>query len=120
MHRIEVRLKSHLPDPAGRGLVKDIQDLGINSVNDARVVEVYWLDTHLAPEKLELICHELLADTLTQDYWYGQSEHADDAGRGYKIVEVAYNPGVTDPVKESVMKAILDLGILNVHAVATA
>ena len=29
MHRIEVRLKSHLPDARGLGLVKDIQDLGI-------------------------------------------------------------------------------------------
>ena len=54
MHRIEVRLKPHLPDPAGRGLVKDIQDLGINSVTDARIVDVYWLDANLAPEKLEL------------------------------------------------------------------
>ena len=33
---------------------------------------------------------------------------------------MAYNPGVTDPVKDSVMKAIKDLGILNVRAVATA
>jgi phosphoribosylformylglycinamidine synthase subunit PurSL len=120
MHRIEVRLKAHLPDPAGRGLVKDIQDLGINTVDDARVVDVYWLDSHLAPEKLELICHGLLADPVTQDYWYGQTEKVDDAGKGYKIVEVAYNAGVTDPVKESVMKAIVDLGIINVHAVATA
>jgi phosphoribosylformylglycinamidine synthase subunit PurSL len=120
MHRIEVRLKMHLPDPAGRGLVKDIQDLGINSVNDARIVDVYWLDTNLAPEKLELVCHGLLADTVTQDYWYGQCERVDDAARGYHIVEVAYNPGVTDPVKDSVMKAILDLGIPNVRAVATA
>ena len=28
---------------------------------------------------------------------------------------MAYNPGVTDPVKDSVMKAIKDLGIPNVH-----
>ncbi|MBN1191340.1 MAG: phosphoribosylformylglycinamidine synthase subunit PurL [Dehalococcoidales bacterium] len=120
MHRVEVRLKTHLPDPAGRGLVKDIQDLGINSIDDVRIVEVYWLDTHLAPEKLEIICNGLLADTVTQDYWYGQCERVDDQSNGYKVVEVAYNPGVTDPVKDSVMKAILDLGIPNVHAVATA
>ena len=56
MHKIEVRLKTHLPDPAGRGLVKDIQDLGINSVSDVRVVEIYWLDAFLAPEKVENLC----------------------------------------------------------------
>ena len=64
MHRIEVRLKSHLPDPAGRGLVKDIQDLGINSVTDARVVDVYWLDANLAPEKVELIAANCWRITL--------------------------------------------------------
>jgi phosphoribosylformylglycinamidine (FGAM) synthase PurS component len=120
MHRIEVRLKPHLPDPAGRGLVKDIQDLGINSVQDARIVDIYWLDTNLAPEKLELICHDLLADNVTQDYWYGQSGHIDDQGKGYRVVDVAYNPGVTDPVRDSVMKAIKDLGVPNVRGVATA
>ena len=58
---------------------------------------------------------------MTQDYWYGQTaEPNENADKDYKIVEVAYNPGVTDPVRDSVMKAIKDLGILNVHAVATA
>jgi len=120
MHRIEVRLKSYLPDPAGQGLVKDIQDIGISSVIDARVVDVYWLESNLAPEKLELIAGSLLADSVTQEYWYGQTEKIDERTKGYQVVEVAYNPGVTDPVKDSVMKAIKDLGIPNVRAVATA
>ncbi|HEX7476103.1 MAG TPA: phosphoribosylformylglycinamidine synthase subunit PurL [Dehalococcoidales bacterium] len=120
MHRIEVRLKSHLPDPAGRGLMKDIQDLCISSVIDARVVDVYFLESNLAAEKLELICNSLLADPVTQEYWYGQTEKVDDSAKGFQVVEVAYNAGVTDPVKDSVMKAIKDLGIPNVRAVATA
>jgi len=120
MHRIEVRLKPYLPDPAGQGLVKDIQDLGINSVTEVRVVEVYWLESNLSPEKLELICRSLLADKLTQEYFYDQSGKAEDESNGYQVVEVAYNAGVTDPVRDSVMKAIRDLGISNVRAVATA
>jgi phosphoribosylformylglycinamidine synthase II len=120
MHRIEVRLKTHLPDPVGRGLIKDVQDFGINSITDARVVDVYWLESNLAQDKLELIAGSLLADKVTQDYWYGQTVPVDDRAKGYKIVEVAYNAGVTDPVKDSVMKAIRDLGIINVRAVATA
>ena len=120
MHKIEVRLKAHLPDPAGRGLVKDIQDLGIQSVEDVRVVDIYWLEANLAPEKVELIASQLLADSVTQEYWYGQVEKPDDRSLGYQVVEVAYNAGVTDPVKDSVMKAIKDLGVPNVRAVATA
>ena len=70
--------------------------------------------------KLELICSSLLADAVTQEYWYGQTEKVDDRAKGFQVVEVAYNAGVTDPVKDSVMKAIKDLGIPNVRAVATA
>ena len=120
MHKIEVRLKPHLPDPAGKGLMKDIQDLGINSVNDARIVDIYWLDVNLSPEKLQQIASELLADKVTQDYSFGQTGQTDEASQGFRIIEVAYNAGVTDPVKDSVMKAIKDLGIPNVRAVATA
>ncbi|MBP1706358.1 MAG: phosphoribosylformylglycinamidine synthase [Chloroflexi bacterium] len=109
-----------MPDPSGRGLVKDIQDLGISSVEEARVVDVYWLDANLAPEKLELICSSLLADGVTQDYRYSKNGKMNNGDKDFKVVEVAYNAGVTDPVKDSVMKAIKDLGIPNVHAVSTA
>ena len=60
MHRVEVRLKSHLPDARGLGLVKDISDLGITTVSDVRVVDIYWLDADLAPAKLEMVCRILL------------------------------------------------------------
>jgi phosphoribosylformylglycinamidine synthase II len=120
MHRIEVSLKEHLPDPAGRGLVKDIQDLGVYSVIDVRIIDVYWLNAHLAPDKVELIAGSLLADSVTQDYRSGQAGQPEEAGDSYKVVEVAYNPGVTDPVKDSAIKAIKDLGIPNVSEVATA
>ena len=120
MHKIEVRLKPHLPDPAGKSLVKDIQDLGINSVTDVRIVDIYWLEANLSPEKLEQIAADLLSDKVTQDYWFGQNEPVNDENQGCHTIEVAYNAGVTDPVKDSVMKAIKDMDILNVRAVATA
>src|SRR4030042_1493657 len=118
MHRIEVRLKPHLPDPVGLGLVKDIHDLGINAVSDARVVDIYWLDAILPAKTVELICRDLLADNVTQDYAYDRITH--DHETDYHVVEVAYNPGVTDPVEDSLMKALRDLGVRNVKAVKTA
>jgi phosphoribosylformylglycinamidine synthase subunit PurSL len=118
MYRIEVRLKSHLPDPAGRGLIKDIQDMGISSVTDARVIDVYWLEANLMPEKVQLICSGLLSDSVTQEYCL--ADEPVNPGEDYHVVEVAYNAGVTDPVRDSVMKAIKDLGIPNVRGVATA
>ena len=68
MHRVEVRLKSHLPDARGLSLVRDIHDLGIITVSNVRVVDIYWLDADLAPDELDLICQSLLADAVTQEY----------------------------------------------------
>ena len=120
MHRVEVRLKSHLPDARGNGLAKDIHDLGITAVSAARVADIYWLDADLTPDELELICRRLLADPVTQDYFCGRSSLSkDEIDRSYHAVEVAHNAGVTDPVEDSALKAIRDLGLSNVRAVRT-
>ncbi|MBM4432891.1 MAG: phosphoribosylformylglycinamidine synthase, partial [Chloroflexi bacterium] len=119
MHRIEVRLKNHLPDAQGLGLVKDIHDLGITKVSDVRVVDVYWLDADLSPNKLDLICHSLLADPVTQEYQTKLPKAQGDVV-DLHTVEVIYNAGVTDPVEASIMKALNDLGVGEVKAVKTA
>jgi len=121
VHRVEIRLKSQLPDARGEGLVKDIADLGITTVAGVRVVDVYWLDGDLNPDKLAKIGSRLLADPVTQDYFCGQDTPSGvDAGTDYRTVEVAYNAGVVDPVEDSVLKAIRDLGISGIRAVKTA
>ena len=121
MQRVEVRLKSYLPDARGLGLVRDIFDLGIRTVSDVRVVDVYWLDANLTAEELDLIGRSLLADPVTQEYWYGQTNQEEgEVGAGYHAVEVAYHAGVTDPVEQTVMKALRDLGVGKVRRVKTA
>jgi len=163
MHRVEVRLKSHLPDARGLGLVRDIHDLGIKTVSNVRVVDIYWLDADLPPDSLDLVCRSLLADPVTQEYQYftlsidvkvnlndniegslegdnwgsekgrspslynpplspyqGEGDKGGEVTKHTHTVEVAYNAGVTDPVEETVLKAIKDLGIENVRAVKTA
>jgi len=124
MHRVEVSLKSHLPDARGLGLVRDIHDLGITTVSDVRVVDIYWLDADLTSDELDLICRELLADPVAEEYRYFASSpdiKSDKEGEGgaRHTIEVTYNAGVTDPVEETVMKAIRDLGI-SVRGVKTA
>ena len=121
MHRVEVFLKQHLPDPRGLGLVKDIHDLGITTVPDVRVVDIYWLDADLTPDRLDLICCDLLVDPITQEYKYGYSpQDTGKAGAACHTVEVGYNAGVADPVEDSIMKAIADLGVEGVRGVKTA
>jgi len=121
MHRIEIRLKADLPDVRGLSLIRDINDLGIASVNNIRVVDIYWLDADLTPHTLKLICRCLLADPVTQEYWYGQCSRPNgEAGIDYHSVEVAYNAGVTDPVEGTIIKALKDLGVAGVRGVKTA
>jgi phosphoribosylformylglycinamidine synthase len=121
MHRIEVYLKRYLPDARGLSLVGDICDLGITTVSDIRVVDIYWLDADLTDDRLELICRNLLADAVTQEYRYRRGPRGEgEVKAGCHTVEVAYNAGVTDPIEASVMKAVRDLGIENVRAVKTA
>jgi len=115
MHRIEVYLKSQLPDARGAGLAKDILDLGIDTVSGARVVDVYWLDADLAPDELDLICRDLLADPVTHGYSTDSSVSTAD-----HVIEVTRNPGVSDPVEDTVAKAIGDLGVAGVRQIRTA
>jgi len=129
MHRLEVFLKPSLPDARGLGLVKDIADLGITTVSDARVVDIYWLDADLTPEQGDLIGGYLLSDPVTQNYrsfalaagdgWSAPGAQEGPGGQPY-IIEVSHNPGVTDPVESTVMKAIKDLGVTAVNGVKTA
>ncbi|MFC1914512.1 phosphoribosylformylglycinamidine synthase subunit PurS, partial [Chloroflexota bacterium] len=121
MHKVEVSLKSHLPDARGQGLVKDIADLGVSTVSDVRVIDIYWLDADLTSAELELICRGLLDDSVTQDYSSDSNlSVVEKLGFDRHVVEVAYNPGVADPVEASILKAIRDLGISGVRAVKTA
>ncbi len=121
MYRVEVLIKNHLPDADGLGLIKDIHDLGITSVTEVRVVDVYWFDADSSVEELDRICHKLLADPVVQDY------DLSDGYRGkqlrscrYHSVEVTYNAGVTDPIEATILKAVNDLGVYNVKGVKTA
>jgi len=118
-YKIEVTDKPGVFDVIGVGVKKDILDLGISSVKDVRFVQVYNIEGEISSGGLERICRELLADGICQDYRVisvpGQAQR-----RGEFIVEVAYNPGVMDPVEDSALKGVRDLGISGVVSVKTA
>jgi phosphoribosylformylglycinamidine synthase II len=116
VYRIEVSVKEGFADPRSEGLQKDILDLGIKTVKRVRVSSVYLLEGNLNDKELESICRELLTDPIVEEYATSDTP----APEGARLVEVAYNPGVMDPVEESVKKGIRDLGISTVTAVRTA
>jgi len=118
LFRVEVSVKASLPDPRGEALKADIRDLGITSVSRVRVSNIYLLEGGLSGEELNTICRELLADPVVEEYSVGDAPLI--ALSDAHAVEVAYNPGVMDPVEESVRKGVRDLGITKVESVKTA
>ncbi len=120
MFRIEVSIKAGFPEPRGEGLRKDIQDLGITTVEKAKVTDIYLLEGSLNEEEVRRICRELLVDPVVEEYSYGEASITGVEDSDVRVIEVAYNPGVMDPVEESVKKGILDLGITTVDSVKTA
>ncbi len=116
LFRIEVSVKEGFADPRAEGLEKDIRDLAISSVERVKVSDIYLLEGNPSPAELERICRELLADPIVNEY----SLEETPPPAGVRQVEVAYNPGVMDPVEESVRKGIADLGIKSVTAIRTA
>jgi phosphoribosylformylglycinamidine synthase II len=118
--RIEVSVKAGFPDPKGERLETDIRDIGITTVKQARVSDVYLLEGKLNEAEVERIGQELLADSVVEDYSWSKGSLSRIEGGDAHVIEVAYNPGVTDPVEESVGKAIRDLGIDKITSVKTA
>jgi phosphoribosylformylglycinamidine synthase II len=118
LHRIIVSIKADLPDPRGEALQKDIQDLGITAAVKVRVSDIYLLEGKLTDAEVQRICQELLCDPVAQEYSLNETSTA--STKDVQVVEVAHNPGVMDPVEESVKKGISDLGIRTVESVKTA
>jgi phosphoribosylformylglycinamidine synthase len=113
-------VKVGFPDPEGDKLEKDIRDVGITAVKQARVSDVYLLEGELGEAEVAKIGQELVADPIVEDFSWGEGPLSRIEGGDTHVIEVAYNPGVMDPVAGSVGKAIRDLGIATVTSVKTA
>ncbi|MFA5092600.1 MAG: phosphoribosylformylglycinamidine synthase subunit PurL [Candidatus Omnitrophota bacterium] len=119
-YKIEVVDKPGIFDAVGQGVTKDILDLGISGVKEVKFIQVYTLEGNLAQGQVISICQELLTDPVAQDYTILLDTSNNHSKNYQHIVEVAYNPGVMDPVEASVLKGIKDLGITCVDSVKTA
>ncbi|MDD5155253.1 MAG: phosphoribosylformylglycinamidine synthase subunit PurS, partial [Candidatus Omnitrophica bacterium] len=115
---IEVKDKTGIFDSVGEGIKKDILDLGISCVTSVSFIQVYIIEGNIPQVQLEKICSRLLTDNVAQGYSVNQPETT--SKQNQFIVEVAYNPGVMDPVEESTLKGIKDLGIEGASSVKTA
>jgi len=116
-YKIKVSEKEGIFDAVGHGALKDIQDLGIQGVRQVHFALLYYINGDVNQAQITRIAEELLIDKITQEYAISEGRGTRDERR---VVEIAYNQGVMDPVEESVLKAISDMGINGVISVRTA
>lgn len=117
LFQIDVRLKRGAKDVFGEGIKKDIEDLGIEGVDSVEVIKVYRIEGKITQKEIEKISQSILTDPTIEEYSFRPSKIIP---KNSSLIEVAYNPGVMDPVEESAKKAIKDLGILEVDSLRTA
>ena len=120
--RVEIKHKQGVFDAFAAGINKDIHDLGLTAFTAVEFVHVFTIEGTISASQIKRIAGQLLADPITQDYtvldaarYSPPAEHA-----GKKVVEIAYHPGVMDPVEESTIKGIRDLGITAIQTVHTS
>ncbi|MFH1664965.1 MAG: phosphoribosylformylglycinamidine synthase subunit PurL [Candidatus Omnitrophota bacterium] len=117
--RIEVRDKKGIYDAVAGELEQDIRDLGIKNVDGVEYIQVYTIRGNFSLKDLRRIAEGILTDSISQEcdhkggFHHGMSKHM-------HIVEIAFNPGVMDPVEESVIKAVRDMGISGVDSIGTS
>ena len=107
--RFEISSRSGFADVVGQGVLEDIRELGIRSVESVHSARVYLIEADFDAAFAKRVVEELLTDTVCQDYYIGRSS-APAGPMEATIIEVHLKSGVTDPVAQSVAMAIADMG----------
>lgn len=107
--RFEVSNRSGYTDVHGEGVLEDIKELGIKTVEGVTSAKVFLIEADFDNDFGKRVVEELLADTVCQEYFIGRSK-VPAGPMAASIIEVHLKSGVTDPVAESVAMAIEDMG----------
>ena len=125
--RFSVRLKKGLVDGEAEGLKSDIADLGVRGVEKVVITRVYYLLGKLQEAELKKLGAQLLADPIAEEWEFEKNLKGSDPFKAFRgqtpkvfTVEVAYRPGVRDPVEDSLKQGAADLGVNGIEAVHTA
>jgi phosphoribosylformylglycinamidine synthase len=117
--RIEITSKAGFPDVYGKATLGSIRELAISSVESVFFARVYLIEADFDEAFAQRVARELLADPVCQEYFIGRSSVPVGPAQA-TLVEVHLKSGVTDPVAESVLAALKDMGAADVQSVRTA
>jgi phosphoribosylformylglycinamidine (FGAM) synthase PurS component len=119
---VEVGYKKDVTDSVGFLTKKEIEDLGIEGVEEVRSINTYTITGEIGEEEVKKVCEELLSDNQIQHYGYmgkGVNKSIKHEIPNAWLVEVGLKPGVMDAVGMSTLNAIEILGIDGAREVKT-
>ena len=110
--RVEINTKRGVFDCRQDDTLRAIKEVGLNSVKSVKVTQIYNIDGDLTEENIHRVARELLSDPITQEFVIKATNQlvSPPQKKDYHTIEIAYNPGVMDPVEQSTIKGIKDLG----------
>jgi len=107
--RFEVFNRAGFADVHGLGVLEEIRELGIDSVEAVQSARVFLVEADFDRSFAERLGRELLSDPVCEEYYIGRSKAPAGLAKA-TLIEVHLKSGVTDPVAESVTAAIADMG----------
>ena len=105
--RFEIFNRSGLADVHGNSVLEDIKELGISSVEAVQSAKVFLIEADFDEGFARRLGKELLTDPVCEEYYIGRSGPPAGLAKA-TLIEVHLKSGVTDPVAESVMAAIIN------------
>jgi phosphoribosylformylglycinamidine synthase len=98
-----------LPDVQGNSVLADIRELGITTIEVVQSARVFLIEADFDKAFAERVACELLTDPVCEQHYLGRSTAPPGLAKA-TLIEVHLKSGVTDPVAESVMAALRDMG----------
>ncbi len=108
--RFEIFNRAGLPDVHGNSVLEEISELGIGSVEAVQSAKVFLIEGDFDTNFAKRLGKELLADPVCEEHYIGRSGAPAGLAKA-TLIEVHLKSGVTDPVAESVMAAMADMGV---------
>ena len=120
LYTITVSRKDPSTDAHARGTLSDVTEFGVAGLERVEIDRVYRLRGDIDRAQAERMGTELLCDPVVDTWALYEGFSVDGGGESGYVAEVAFNPGVMDPVEASILKAARDMGIDALKSVNTA
>ncbi|PWH15108.1 MAG: phosphoribosylformylglycinamidine synthase [Anaerolineae bacterium] len=117
IYRFVVRFNR--PDPRSAGYLADAHALGFQDLKYLECQDLYFIEGQLLQQDVQRLALELLSDPVVQSVESTTLPAEDRRTDAVTVVEVAYRPGVTDPVAHEIVRAAHELGLRGVQRAAT-